>query len=77
MKNFKVSLFHILRKKKETEVSTKKQEITILVTDDDKTGRDVMKMSDFFAVTLQEMAKVCSANPHCNICVLRDKCNYA
>ena len=34
-----------------------RNEITILVTDEDKTGSDVTKMSDFFSVALQDMSK--------------------
>lgn len=32
-------------------------EVMILVTDEDKTGSDVMKMSDFFSIALQGMSK--------------------
>lgn len=43
-------------------------EITILVTDEDKTGSDVMNMSDFFSVALQEMSKeLISAAPLASI----------
>ncbi len=31
-------------------------EIMILVTEEDKTGRDLLKMSDFFSVALQGMS---------------------
>ncbi len=34
-----------------------KREIMILVTDEDKTGRDVMCMSDFFSIAVQELSK--------------------
>ena len=33
------------------------KEITILVTEEDKTGSDVTKMSDFFSIAVQEMSK--------------------
>lgn len=39
------------------ELSQHSQEITILVTEEDRTGSDVMKMSDFFSVALQGMSK--------------------
>lgn len=50
------------KKKKENEpemheVVPSKQGIQILVTEEDKTGSDIMAMSDFFSVALQEMSK--------------------
>lgn len=50
------------RKKKEREpnrldVVQSKRKIQILVTEEDKTGRDIMAMSVFFSIALQEMSK--------------------
>ena len=37
--------------------SIDKREIMILVTEEDKTGSDVMKMSDFFTIAVQELSR--------------------
>lgn len=67
-------------------IANEKQELSILITDEDKTGRDISKMSDFFEVYIQQLSYELSTNtmvdvlsniPIADFSIINDVVRYA